>query len=170
MSGDPSPGRHYTITTHNYSTMEKRTNLLAKGQEALKPLFAAGNYVTNSRIEKNLQELVKIRVSQLNGCAYCLDMHWKDARAMGETEQRLYGLSAWHESPYYSERERAALQWAEAVTACKVPNAVYSEAARHFTEEELVDLTMVVTVINTWNRLNISFPKTAGTYKVGQWA
>ena len=89
---------------------------------------------------------------------------------MGETEQRLYGLSAWHESPYYSERERAALQWAEAVTACKVPNAVYSEAARHFTEEELVDLTMVVTVINTWNRLNISFPKTAGTYKVGQWA
>lgn len=150
--------------------MEKRTNLLAKGQEALKPLFTAGNYLTNSRIEKNLQELVKIRVSQLNGCAYCLDMHWKDARAMGETEQRLYGLSAWHESPYYSERERAALQWAEAVTACKVPNAVYAEAARHFTEEELVDLTMVVTVINTWNRLNISFPKTAGTYKVGQWA
>ena len=149
--------------------MEKRTNLLAKGQEALKPLFAAGNYLKNSRIEKSLQELVKTRVSQINRCAYCLDMHWKDARATGETEQRLYGLSAWSESPYYSERERAALQWAEAVTICKVPDAVYAATKQHFNEEELIDLTMVVTVINTWNRLNISFPKTAGTYQVGQW-
>lgn len=149
--------------------MEKRTNLLAKGGEALKPLLSVGNYVKNSRIEKPLQELVKIRVSQINGCAYCLDMHWKDARALGETEQRLYGLSAWHESPYYSERERAALQWAEAVTACKVPNAVYAEAAQHFTEVELIDLTMAVTTINTWNRLNISFPNIVGTYEVGQW-
>ena len=151
-------------------TMEKRTNLLVKGAEALKPLFAAGHYVKNSRIEKTIQELVKIRVSQINGCAYCLDMHWKDARAMGETEQRLYGLSAWQESPYYSERERAALRWAEAVTACKVPNPVYDEVASNFTEEELVDLTMVVANINTWNRLNICFPKTPGTYTIGQWS
>ncbi len=94
--------------------MEKRANFFIKGQEALKPLFAMGNYVKNSRIEKPLQELVKIRVSQINKCAYCLDMHWKDARNMGETEQRLYGLSAWEESPYYTDRERAALLWAEA--------------------------------------------------------
>ncbi len=146
-----------------------RTNLVAKGQEALKPLFAMGNYVKNSRIEKKLQELIKLRVSQINGCAFCLDMHWKDARALGETEQRLYGLSAWHESPYYSERERAGLQWAEAVTACKVPGEVYSEVARHFSEEEMIDLTMVVTLINTWNELNIAFPKEViGTYKAGQ--
>jgi len=149
--------------------MEKRVNLLAKGQEALKPLFAMGNYVKNSRIEKTLQELIKIRVSQINGCAFCLDMHWKDARAIGETEQRLYGLSAWYESPYYSERERSALQWAEAVTDCKVPKAVYDEAIQHITEEELIDLTMAVSLINTWNQLNISFPKEViGTYKVGQ--
>ncbi len=152
--------------------MEERTNLLAKGQEALKPLFAMGNYVRNSRIEKDLQELVKVRVSQINGCAYCLDMHWKDARAMGETEQRLYGLSVWHESPYYSERERAALLWAEVVTGCKVPNKVYEKVTQHFTEEEMIDLTMVINTINIWNRLNISFPKDPdeiGTYKVGQW-
>jgi AhpD family alkylhydroperoxidase len=148
--------------------MEKRLNLLAKGQDALKPLFEMGNYVNNSRIEKSLQELVKIRISQINGCAFCLDMHWKDARAAGETEQRLYGLSAWSESPYYSDRERAALQWAEAVTECKVPNAVYEEAIQYFIEEELIDLTMVIATINTWNQLNISFSKTAGTYKVVQ--
>ena len=149
--------------------MEKRTNLLAKGQEALKPLFAMGHYVKNSRIEKNLQELVKIRVSQINGCAYCIDMHWKDARAIGETEQRLYGLSAWQESPYYNDRERAALQWTEAVTVCKMPDAVYTQAAEHFTEEELIDLTMAITNTSTWNRLNISFPNEVGSYKVGQW-
>ena len=146
-----------------------RTNLLAKGQEALKSLFALGNYVKNSRIEKALQELIKLRVSQINSCAFCLDMHWKDARALGETEQRLYGLNAWYESPYYTERERAGLQWAEAVTVCKVPNEVYTEVSRHFTEEEMIDLTMVVTLINTWNKLNIAFPKEAiGTYKAGQ--
>lgn len=148
--------------------MEKRANFFIKGQEALKPLFAMGNYVKNSRIEKPLQELVKIRVSQINKCAYCLDMHWKDARGMGETEQRLYGLSAWEESPYYTEKERAALLWAEAVTASKIPDAVYAEVSPHFTEEELIDLTMAVTTINTWNRLNISFPHAIGSYRVGQ--
>jgi len=116
-----------------------------------------------------LQELVKLRVSQINGCAFCLDMHWKDARAAGETEQRLYGLNAWHESPYYSARERAALQWAEAVTDCNVPDEVYAEVAPHFTEEEMVDLTMTVSLINVWNQLNISFSKEGvGTYKTGE--
>jgi AhpD family alkylhydroperoxidase len=167
LSGYYSSIRHYALIT-NQSIME-RTNFLAKGQEALKPLFAMGHYVNKSRIEKKLQELVKLRVSQINGCAYCIDMHWKDARAIGETEQRLYGLNAWHESPYYSERERAAMQWAEAVTLCKVSDAVYAEAAQHFTEEELIDLTMVATNTGTWNRLNISFPNAVGTYAVGQW-
>lgn len=146
--------------------MGKRANLLPQGQQALKHLFDGGFYLNNCSIEKNLQELVKIRVSQVNGCAYCLDMHWKDARAMGETEQRLYGLSVWHESPYYNERERAALLWAEAATSYKVSDVVYAEAAQHFTEKELIDLTTVVNVINSWNRLNICFPKTAGTYQV----
>lgn len=148
--------------------MEKRTNFFVKGPEALKPLFAMGNYLKNSRIEIPLQLLIEIRVSQINRCAYCLDMHWKDARAIGETEQRLYGLGVWQESPYYTDRERAALLWAEAVTACKVPDAVYEKVSQHFSEEELIDLTMAVGTINTWNRLNISFPHGVGTYRVGQ--
>jgi len=149
--------------------MENRFNLSSKGQTALKPLFLMGSYLKDSQIETALQELIKIRVSQINRCAYCLDMHWKDARANGEIEQRLYGLSAWNESPYYTERERAALKWAEAVICCKIPNKIYDEVAQHFTEEELIDLTMVASLINTWNQLNIAFPKVAGTYQVGQW-
>jgi AhpD family alkylhydroperoxidase len=148
--------------------MEKRIDVFNKGQEALKPLFAMGNYANHSSIDKNLQELIKIRVSQINSCAYCLDMHWKDARSIGETEQRLYGLSAWKESPYYSEKERAALSFAEAVTACKMPDEVYTQTAMHFSEQELVDLIIVANTINVWNRINIAFPKEAGTYKVGQ--
>jgi len=148
--------------------MQKRIMFFNKGQEALKHLFAMGNYVAHSSIDKTIQELVKIRVSQINRCAYCLDMHWKDARAMGETEQRLYGLSAWRESPYYSDRERAALAWAEAVTACVTPDEVYAEVSSQFSEQELVDLTMAITNINTWNRLNVPFPHGIGTYKVGQ--
>ena len=150
--------------------METRLNLFSKGQTALKPLFLMGNYLKDSQIETALQELIKIRVSQINGCAYCLDMHWKEARANGETEQRLYGLSAWYESPYYSKRERAALKWAEAVICCKIPNTIYDEVSQHFTEEGLIDLTMVTSLINTWNQLNIAFPKVAGTYQVGQWS
>lgn len=150
--------------------MQKRINFFNKGQESLKHLFAMGNYVHHSSVDKTIQELVKIRVSQINRCAYCLDMHWKDARSMGETEQRLYGLSAWKESPYYSDKERAALAWAEAVTACIIPDEVYTEASTQFSEQELVDLTMVVTNINTWNRINVSFPHAIGTYKVGQFA
>jgi AhpD family alkylhydroperoxidase len=150
--------------------MQQRINAFEKGQAAFKALFGLGNYVNHCSIEKSLQELVKIRVSQINKCAYCLDMHWKDAKEKGETDQRMYGLSAWEESPYYTERERAALAWAEAVTACKVPDAVYEEVSAHFNEQEMIDLTMVATTINTWNRLNISFPQNIGTYKVGQFA
>jgi AhpD family alkylhydroperoxidase len=152
--------------------MEKvvRINFSEKGGDAVKPLYAMGRYLKNSDIEASLQELIKIRVSQINGCAFCLDMHWKDARALGETEQRLYGLSAWRHSPYYSERERAGLQWAEAVTTCDVPDEVYAETAKYFNDQEIVDLTMAVNLINVWNRLNIPFSQEdVGTYKAGQY-
>jgi AhpD family alkylhydroperoxidase len=148
--------------------MEKRLNVLEKGQNALKTLFGVGGYLKKSHIEEQLRELINFRVSQINSCAYCLDMHYKDARAKGETEQRLYGLSAWREAPYYTERERAAFGWAEAVTKCDVPEEIYSAAKKQFTDEELVDLTLIVSLINTWNRINISFPQTPGSYQVGQ--
>ncbi|TDQ12139.1 carboxymuconolactone decarboxylase family protein [Pedobacter metabolipauper] len=148
--------------------MEQRINVHEKGQNALKTLYGIGGYLKKSTIEKSLFELVNFRVSQMNGCAYCLDMHAKDARANGETEQRLYGLSAWRETPYYTERERAALAWAEAVTSCQVPDAVYGDATKQFSDEELIDLTFAITTINTWNRLNLAFPNTPGTYFVGQ--
>ena len=148
--------------------MEKRLNVFEKGQAALKPLFVFGSYLKQSAIEVELRELVYVRVSQINGCAYCIDMHYKDARAHGETEQRLYGLTSWKETPYYTDRERAALRWAEAVTKCKVSDKVYASARKQFSDEELIDLTMVIASINTWNRINLSFPNEPGSYQVGQ--
>lgn len=148
--------------------METRLNLFEKGQNAVKTLFGMGAYLKKSTIEISLKELIDFRISQINGCAYCLDMHYKDARAHGETEQRLYGLSAWHEAPYYTARERAALAWAEAVNKCHVPDEIYAEAKTQFSDEELVDLTLAVASINAWNRFNISFPQAIGTYTVGQ--
>ncbi|QIL38029.1 carboxymuconolactone decarboxylase family protein [Pedobacter sp. HDW13] len=147
--------------------MEKRINLFEQGMSTLKPLFVMGQQLKKSSIGPTIIELVDFRVSQINACAFCLDMHSKDARANGETEQRLYGLSAWREAPYYTDRERAALAWAEAVTASHVTDEVYQEAAAHFTEIEMIELTLLVTNINTWNRLNIAFPNAVGTYKVG---
>lgn len=148
--------------------MEQRLNIQEKGQNALKTLYGIGNYLKRSSIEIGLQEIISFRVSQINSCAYCLDMHYKNARANGETEQRLYGLSAWKEAPYYTPRERAALSWAEAVTKCDVPDQIYEEAKSQFSDEELIDLTIVVSSINTWNRINLSFPNVPGTYQVGQ--
>lgn len=148
--------------------MEQRINIHQKGQEAMKTIFGIGAYLKKSPVEKSLLELVYFRVSQINGCAYCLDMHSKDARAAGETEQRLYGLSAWAETPYYTERERAAFAWAEALTACNVPDSVYNLVKAQFTDEELIDLTLAITTINTWNRINLAFPYAVGTYKAGQ--
>jgi AhpD family alkylhydroperoxidase len=149
--------------------MENRINVFSKGQNAIKVLFGLGGYLKKSPLDAMLLELVNFRVSQINHCAYCLDMHSKDLRAAGETEQRLYGLSAWRETPYYSDRERAALAWAEAVTACHVPDAVYNEAIQQFTDEELIDLTFAVTTINTWNRLNVAFLTVPGNYQPGQY-
>lgn len=117
-------------------------------------------YVRGCGLEHSLLELVKTRASQINGCAFCIDMHTKDARAAGETEQRLYVLSAWREAPFFTPRERAALAWTEAVTLIHqnhVPDDVYREAREHFTEKELVDLTLAIIAINGWNRLAISF-------------
>lgn len=148
--------------------MEQRINAFAKGQAAMKSLYGMGMYLAKSSIEERLRNLIYFRVSQVNGCAYCLDMHSKDARAHGETEQRLYGLSAWRETPYYNDRERAALAWAEAVTAGHVPDDVYNDAIQQFSEEELIDLTLAVTTINAWNRFNLAFPTTPGDYRVGQ--
>jgi len=128
-------------------------------------------YIDNSGLERPLMELVKMRASQINGCAYCLDMHSKDARALGETEQRLYGLSAWHESPFYTERERAALAWTDALTLVSQTHAsddVYQDVRKQFSERELVDLTMVIVAINGWNRLAIGFRSVAGTYQPAQ--
>jgi len=115
-----------------------------------------------------LLELVKLRASQLNGCAYCIDMHTKDARSHGESEQRLYGVSAWHEAPFYTARERAALAWTEAVTLVsqsQVPDEVYAQVRAHFSEKETVDLTLAIAAINSWNRLAISFRAEAGSYQ-----
>src|SRR5690606_2200295 len=147
--------------------MEAKSNVFEKGKKALTPLFGISGYLKKSRIEKELLELVDFRVSQLNGCAYCLDMHAKELRAMGETEQRLYGLSAWREAPYYTARERAALQWAEAITKVQVTDDVHRIARAEFSDEELIDLTLGVTAINTWNRFNLVFENTPGTYQVG---
>ena len=148
--------------------MEQRLSIHKKGQNALKTLFGIGSYLRKSPVEAGLRELVNFRVSQINQCAYCLDMHYKDARANGETEQRLYGLSAWRETNFYSDRERAALEWAEAVTKAEVADNVYATAKRQFSDEEMIDLTLAVTTINTWNRINLAFPSEPGSYQVGQ--
>jgi AhpD family alkylhydroperoxidase len=124
--------------------------------------------VESSGIDRTLLELVKTRASQINGCAYCLDMHTKDARAMGETEQRLYALNAWRETPFYTERERAALEWTEAVTRVAdthVPDDVYERVREQFPESELVALTFAVVAINAWNRLATAFRIPAGSYQ-----
>jgi AhpD family alkylhydroperoxidase len=124
----------------------------------------------SSGLELSLLELVRMRASQINGCAYCLDMHSKDARAEGETEQRLYCLPAWRETPFYSDRERAALEWAEAITLVSedhVPDEVFEHAREHFSEEELAHLTLAIISINGWNRLCIAFRAPAGTYQPG---
>lgn len=148
--------------------METRINLFEQGQKAISTLFGISGYLKKATIEKSLMELVDFRISQINNCAYCLDMHSKEAIANGETTQRLLGLSAWKETPYFTQRERVALAFAEAVNACDVPDEIYEIAKAQFTEQELIDLALAVAAINAWNRLNITFANTPGTYRVGQ--
>ena len=140
--------------------MKPRLNPYEAAPDAMKSIAALEAYVQASGLEPSLIELVKTRASQINGCAYCIHMHTRDARAKGESEERLYLLDAWRESPLYTERERAALAWTEAVTLVaqtRVPDAVYDEVRRAFAEDELVKLTHLVVTINAWNRIAISF-------------
>ncbi len=136
--------------------------------DAMKAMLGLELHVRHSGLEESLIDLVKVRASQINGCAYCIDMHTKDARAHGETEQRLYELDAWREAPFYSERERAALAWTEAVTLIAdshAPDETYEEVRKHFSETELVNLTLAIVTINGWNRLGISFRSAPGNYQ-----
>ena len=146
--------------------MTQRIDYARVAPEAMKVQYAMEAYVRRS-IDHTLLHLVKLRASYINGCAYCVDMHTQDARAAGETEQRLYAIPVWHETPFFTPRERAALAWTEAVTEISrtgVPDAVYDEVRAHFSETELVDLTMAVVVINGWNRLAITFRTPPGSY------
>ena len=150
--------------------MKQRINAYEKGQGPFQALAGLGQYLAKSGVEQPLLNLIYFRVSQINGCAYCLDMHSKDLRAAGETEQRLYLLDAWREAPLYTDRERAALAWAEAVTKITggdVTDTVYENAHTHFSDEDLVALTVAITTINTYNRINIAFRVPAGSYKPG---
>jgi len=145
--------------------IDYRKHATAPGVQAL---TALEQHVRKSGLDTKLLELVRMRASQLNGCAYCLDMHSKDARAEGETEQRIYELNAWRETPFYSDRERAALEWTEAVTLVSethVPDDVYERVRRHFNQDEIANLTLAIATINVWNRLAISFRTVPGTYQ-----
>jgi len=150
--------------------MEQRIAFQDGNKGLLDGLFKIGMYLKQSGLDHKLQELIKTRASQINGCAYCLDMHWKDAITLGETEQRLYSLSAWRECPYYTEAERAALAYTEAVT--KIPQTdvtdeIFNELSRHFDKAQIADITMAILAINSWNRLNVAFRTIPGGYKPG---
>jgi AhpD family alkylhydroperoxidase len=148
--------------------MQPRLDYRKYAPEPLKQLLALEKYIAESGLEPKLVHLLKMRASQINGCAYCLDMHSIDARAAGESEQRLYTLEAWRETPFFSDRERAALAWTESVTLISqthAPDDVYAELQKQFTEKEIVDLTLVAAMINLWNRIAISTRALAGHYK-----
>jgi AhpD family alkylhydroperoxidase len=148
--------------------MEPRIDARKFAADAQKAMFALEKYLSECGLEHGLTHLLKMRASQINGCAYCIDMHSKDARALGETEQRLYSLDAWRETPFYTDRERAALTWIEAVTLVSqthVPDSVYEEVRSYFSEKEIVDLTFVAATINAWNRLAISLRAVPGHYR-----
>ena len=148
--------------------MEPRMDYMKTAPDGYKAMSALESYVRQSGLEHSLLELVKTRASQINGCAFCLDMHTKDARAAGETEQRLYTLSTWQETSFFSDRERAALAWTEAVTRVadtQVPDDVFERVRQQFTEKELADLTLAIVTINGWNRLAIAFRKVPGSYQ-----
>jgi AhpD family alkylhydroperoxidase len=153
--------------------MSSRIDLTKVDPGAYHAMFGLEKYARSSGLEASLLLLIKMRASQINGCAFCLDMHSKDARAAGETEQRLYVLDAWREAPFYSARERAALAWTEAVTLIStnhIPDQLYDEVRQHFSEQELVNLTLAIIAINGWNRLSISFRSEVGTYQPGMFS
>ena len=150
-----------------------RLGLAHVSPEAMRAQLGLEAYVRSSSLEHSLYELVKLRASMINGCAYCVDMHTKDARQAGETEQRLYAVSVWRETPFFSARERAALAWTDALTDIAhtgVPDALYEQVRTQFSERELVDLTMAVVTINGWNRLAVSLRAPVGDYVPGKGA
>jgi AhpD family alkylhydroperoxidase len=147
--------------------MQPRIEYIKHAQEALNSMLGLEKYISGCGLEAELIHLMKVRASQINGCAYCIDMHTIDARAAGETEQRLYALNAWRETPFFSDRERAALEWTEAITLVSethVPDAVFEEAKKYFTEKEIVNLSIAATTINMWNRMAISMRAVPGNY------
>ena len=151
--------------------MQPRLDYRKYAPEALKAMLALESYLAQCSLDHNLMHLLKLRASQINGCAWCLDMHWKDLRASGETEQRLYSLDAWRESPYYTDRERAALAWTEDVTlisSTHAPDEDFSELQKHFSEKEIVDLVYAISTINAWNRIAISLRAVPGRYQPPQ--
>jgi AhpD family alkylhydroperoxidase len=151
--------------------MEPRIDISKVSPHALQAMYGLERFVRESGLDEPLLNLVRLRASQINGCSYCIDMHSKDARAAGETEQRLYELDAWRETPFYSDRERAALEWTEALTLVSqghVPHEIYERVRKQFNESELVALSMAVVSINGWNRLAISFRAVPGTYQPAQ--
>jgi len=142
-----------------------QANLAPDGTKAM---LGLERYLHNCGLEESLLHLIKLRASQINGCAYCLDMHWKDLKSIGEPDHRLYELDAWEETSFYSDRERTALAWTDAVTRVAethVPDDLYDEVRKHFNEKELADLTLAIATINAWNRLNVAARTDAGTYK-----
>jgi AhpD family alkylhydroperoxidase len=148
--------------------MRRRIDAMTVSPDGYKAMLGVERYLRGSGLDHGLLHLIKLRASQINGCAYCIDMHWKDARAGGEGEQRLYGLDAWRESPYYSERERAALEWTEALTLISdthAPDAAYDALRSQFNEKEIADLTLAIATINAWNRLAIAMRSEPGKYQ-----
>ena len=151
--------------------MQPRIDYTKYAQDAQKSLYALEKYILTCGLDHHLVHLLKMRASQINGCAFCIDMHSKDARALGETEQRLYELNAWRETPFYTDRERAALEWIEAVTLVSeshVPDEVFEQVKKQFSEKEIVDLTLVAGMINLWNRMAISMRAVPGIYQPKQ--
>lgn len=148
--------------------MQPRIDFRKTAPGAMQAMLALQSYVNKSGLPPSLLELVKIRASQINACAYCLDMHTKDARANGESEQRIDALNAWRETPFFNDRERAALDWTESLTQLTeghVPDAIFEEVRRHFSNEEIVNLSMAVVAINSWNRLLTAFRAVPGEYQ-----
>jgi AhpD family alkylhydroperoxidase len=147
--------------------MQARMDYAKAAPGAMKAMSGLDAYIAKCGLEASLRELVKLRASQINGCAYCVDMHSLDARAGGEAEQRLYALPVWHETPFFTERERAALLWTEQLTLLSidhVPDEVFEQVRQHFSEEELTNLTLVIATINAWNRFGVSFRDVPGEY------
>jgi AhpD family alkylhydroperoxidase len=151
--------------------MTARLDYRKFSKEPLKALLDMEAYIAQCGLDHKLLHMIKLRASQINGCAYCIDMHWKDARAAGETEQRLYGLNASRESPYYSDRERAALEWTESLTliaASQAPDETFAAVKSQFSDKEIVDLTYAISTINAWNRIAISMGAVPGHYQPAQ--